>query len=288
MNYTGATVALESFDESHIPMYVEHLVQKGYLHLSNVVEEGLIASCVKEVSDSFSIPGLLTANVEGRFINTSDFAPNRASLAQGWRVINAEQHVACIRDIIFHPRTMQIMKEFYSRHVQLIQTLYYEYGSGQMTHSDYPNVTPPCAEGFDHSSLVGSTVYFEKSTVDNGALYTFPGTHRDRRLQKLDWNDFPGNGRDDKVRTMHEFINKTVEENYKRKVITARRGDLILWMADLIHGGSHLPPGSEKPFRRSIICHYGNVNSYEHVGQPSSKQTCTRRIHGQGMWFENP
>merc|ERR1712086_719684 len=95
-------------------------------------------------------------------------------------------------------------------------------------------------------------------------------------------------GMDAKVGKMHEFINKTVEEDYKRKVITARRGDLILWMADLIHGGTILPPGSEKPFRRSIIAHYGQVNAYEHVGPPDVKRTCTRRLHRQGMWFETP
>merc|ERR1712137_928385 len=115
---------------------------------------------------------------EGRVVNTTEIADIRESLPQGWRIINAEQHLACIREIILHPRTVSILGRFYRDVPTVLQTLYYEYGSGQMTHSDFPNVDPPCSVGFQHGSLVGSTVYFEEATMSNGALYTFPGSHK--------------------------------------------------------------------------------------------------------------
>lgn len=186
----------------------------------------------------------------------------KSQLPQGWRITNAESRVRCIRDIIMAPTTLDILGEYLKAAPTVLQTLYYEYGSGQMTHSDFPNVCPPWIRGYNAETLVGSTVYFEESRADNAALYYYPRSHLNTRVRDLDPALFPGDDRSSKNVAMHRHIQETMDSHHTRKIALAKKGTLIL-----IHGG--LPLVNPLATRKSIIAHYGVIpNGGKGIGDP--------------------
>jgi len=267
--------------QEHVLSWVDQLLRKGYVVIPDHVAPEAYIQCVHEMENKWMpsglLQGLVRSNGTEEIRNFAPFASQRDSLPQGWRLVNSEV-VPCIRHIVFHPTTHAILSEYYKMSPTLLQTLYYEKGSGQMTHSDYPNVSPPYAFGYNADTLVGSSVYFEDANEDNAALYLYPHSHLNQRVRKLAWQDFPGANKAKKNVKMHHFIQSTMDSYHKRKVITVSKGSLILWSANLIHGGLQLV--NKSATRKSIIAHYAAIGEAEQLGVPGEKRLRSKSKSG--------
>ncbi len=88
-------------------------------------------------------------------------------------------------------------------------------------------------------------------------LPSHPGSHR---LPYVMTPDYPsGNTRftigDHSNRRYEDKIEALIEQHgLRQQLFLARRGDLLIWHANLLHGGSAIArPGAT---RRSFVCHY--------------------------------
>lgn len=274
-----------TLSKEEIEQHVDQMLQHGFVMIPHHIPNAVLDACVDQVEAAMlnpkkGIEGLVNASL----LPFAPYADSRNKLPQGWRLTNVETQLACIRHIVLSGNTLAIVGEYLKAAPTLLQTLYYEYGSGQPTHSDFPNVCPPWILGYNPETLVGSTVYFEESRDDNAALYYYARSHLNTRVRGLAWQNFPGGDRGDKNVAMHKFIQDTMDRHHKRKIAVAQKGTLILWTANLIHGGLALVNRSAT--RKSIVAHYGVIpNDGKGIGVPGWKGRVLKKYRG-ASYFE--
>lgn len=246
-------------------LYASKLRKFGYV----IIPLLNIRDCSVEVKNDMSRKNHFEVLAYGKFQDMSIFYNNRTKLPQGWRITNAEHKSECIRHEITKGKAVKVLKEYYGGEIPtLLQSLYYEYGSGQQKHSDHATVDPPWAHGYNGSSLVGSTIYYDDVTPDNAPLFIYKSSHRVDGLSNLKYSNFEGN-RAQKEESMLRFIDSHVsEKDYKEIVVP--KFSLILWSANLIHGGKKM---SSLLSRNSIIAHYANIRENEIVGIEGFRKT---------------
>ncbi len=164
-----------------------------------------------------------------------------------------------------HPQLLSLLSFLLGKPVVPFQSISFVQGSEQRAHSDaiHMSTQPP---GY----LIATWTALEDCTLDNGPLFYYPGSHR---LPYVTTADYPsGNSRftlgRHSNRRYEEHIAKLVEKHaFSKKLHLARRGDVLIWHANLLHGGS--PIARRDATRRSIVCHYfaAGVFCYHEISQ---------------------
>ena len=135
---------------------------------------------------------------------------------------------------------------------KLFQSINFLTGSQQRTHSDSIHMST-----FPLGGMAAAWVALEDITPDNGPLHYYPGSHK---LPYYLNADYQNEGTEwligDKAYTEYEaYINqKIVEAGILKQVFLARKGDVFIWHANLMHGGEpHRDPAQT---RKSMVFHY--------------------------------
>jgi len=150
------------------------------------------------------------------------------------------------------PELLRLLSFLLGKPVIPFQSLSFVQGSEQRAHSDSIHMTtePP---GY----LIATWSALEDCPADSGPLFYYPGSHRLPYITTQDYES--GNTRftigDNSNRRYEDRIESLIREhNLKKEVFLAKRGDVLVWHANLLHGGSAITrPGAT---RRSIVCHY--------------------------------
>ena len=134
----------------------------------------------------------------------------------------------------------------------LFQSINFLTGSQQRTHSDSIHMST-----FPLGGMAAAWVALEDITPDNGPLHYYPGSHH---LPYYLNADYQNEGSDwligDKDYAEYErFIAGRVEAlGLQKQVFLARKGDVFIWHANLMHGGEpHRDPALT---RKSMVFHY--------------------------------
>lgn len=135
---------------------------------------------------------------------------------------------------------------------KLFQSINFLTGSQQRTHSDSIHMST-----FPLGGMAAAWVALEDITPDNGPLHYYPGSHK---LPYYLNADYQNEGTDwligDKDYSEYErFIASRVAElGLQKQVFLARKGDVFVWHANLMHGGEpHTDPAQT---RKSMVLHY--------------------------------
>ena len=135
-----------------------------------------------------------------------------------------------------------------------LQTITSHKGSQQGLHSDSIHMTT-----YPIGYLAAAWVAFEDIHPDSGPLVYYPGSHRLPYVFSKDVGiseeEFKSEGYT-KYRDNYEpFIrNLVAERGYEAKYFHAGKGDVLLWHANLVHGGS--PRRDLQLSRKAVVCHY--------------------------------
>lgn len=134
----------------------------------------------------------------------------------------------------------------------LFQSINFLTGSEQETHSDSIHMTT-----FPLGGLLGVWIALEDITEENGPLHYYPGSHKLPYYLNADYGNegntlFLGN----KSYTDYEKMiqEKMKEQKLERIKFLAKKGDLIIWHANLFHGGD--PHRNKEKTRKSMVFHY--------------------------------
>jgi ectoine hydroxylase-related dioxygenase (phytanoyl-CoA dioxygenase family) len=105
--------------------------------------------------------------------------------------------------------------------------------------------------------LIAALIALEDMSTDNGPLFYYPGSHRLPYLLNSDFNEgetFLSLGR--KKYTDYEDVLEDLleKENFKSETFIAKKGDVFIWHANLVHGGS--PILNPNLSRKSMVVHY--------------------------------
>jgi hypothetical protein len=157
-----------------------------------------------------------------------------------------------VRQLALAPGAIELVERLYRRETVPFQTLNFRLGTQQATHSDSFHFH--CLPKF---FMCGMWVALEEVDEQNGPLHVYPGSHRLPDYDLLDLGlPAVGNGDTSEVdRRYSEFVAEALAASgLARKRLTLRRGQAVLWAANLYHGGDAIAdPGRT---RRSQVTHY--------------------------------
>lgn len=139
----------------------------------------------------------------------------------------------------------------------LFQSINFIMGSEQATHSDSIHMTT-----FPLGGLLGVWIALEDIYEDNGPLHYYPGSHKLPYYLNSDYDNVGTTSMiGDKSYTEYEkMIERKIKEQELQKItFKANKGDLLIWHANLFHGGeAHT---NKNKTRKSVVYHYFKENS---------------------------
>jgi Phytanoyl-CoA dioxygenase (PhyH) len=159
----------------------------------------------------------------------------------GWRESDP------IRKIALAPKVLRLLSQVYDRKPCPFQTLNFPIGTEQKVHSDWIHFAcdPP---GY----MCGVWVAFEDIDLGNGALVYYPGSHK---LPFVTMDDVYPNGGPEKYHLYEEHMERLVrEKNLIPERAILKKGEALLWAANLLHGGGSHPDKTRT--RMSQVTHY--------------------------------
>lgn len=205
--------------------------------------------------------------------NYSEEYDQKRTIRGDSRITDAWAKSESIRAIATAPVVLKKLEALYQRRPFPFQTLNFDRGTEQMTHSDSVHFSSWPA-GF----MSGVWVALEDIDEDNGPLHYYPGSHK---LPAFDLNTMGINASDqndpmDNYPRYEEFIAKVIKALDLKKVnINIKKGQALIWANCLLHGGSKIL--DPKRTRHSQVTHYYYDNCVYY--QPLMSDPFRQRVH---------
>ena len=161
-----------------------------------------------------------------------------------------------IRALALEPMVLDLLRHLYGREPFAFQTLNFAVGSEQHFHSDAVHF-----HSYPHGFMCGVWIALQDVQPESGPLIYFPGSHR------LPYLSARSLGLDRDVVMEEQYPQRFFEPSWQQAVnehafekqqFLPKRGDLLIWHANLLHGGE---PVQDKSSRRwSQVNHYFFAN----------------------------
>jgi ectoine hydroxylase len=218
---------------------VRQFIEEGYLILENFVPAAETQAMNAEV-ENLLVSGKAGFNFTGR------------------KIFNLFEQSQVANERFFRrPELLQLLTFLLGKKIIPFQSLNFTVGSEQKAHSDSIHMTTE-PQGF----MIAAWYALEDCTTENGPLVYYPGSHRLPFVSTSDYDS--GNT----TFTIGNHSNERYEAKIKEtiaahgllpKQFLAKRGDVLLWHSNLLHGGSPITGKSidNQPItRKSMVCHY--------------------------------
>lgn len=183
----------------------------------------------------------------------------------GGKLMFAIHHSEIIRNIGNDKNFLEFLSILLDGKAKLFQSINFINGSQQKTHSDSIHMTT-----YPLGGLLGVWIALEDVDETNGALHYIPGSHK---LPYFLNSDYDNEGTALKIgkksyKAYEEFLeNKVKELGLRKEVFRAKKGDLLIWHANILHGGE--PHTDKNKTRKSLVYHFFDEESvcYHEVTQ---------------------
>jgi len=174
----------------------------------------------------------------------------------GNKIMFAIHKSETLRSFGTDPKLIELLSALLGGPTALFQSINFMMGSEQHTHSDSIHMTT-----YPLGGLLGAWIALEDIEEDNGPLHYYPGSHK---LPYYLNSDYDNEGSyfllGDKNYTEYEKMleEKVIEHKIEKKIFKAKKGDLLIWHANLLHGGE--PHSNKSKTRKSMVFHYFNTD----------------------------
>jgi hypothetical protein len=233
----GAAEALSEADTSGIPEAVAAKlpgwVEEGFLVLEGFFDAGR----VDEINDEVD-----------RLLDTGAIDYHY----RGERIVDAFKRSEAVRGALTDQGLTRLLEFLLGREVSLFQSINFFEGSEQRAHSDSFHMT---TEPIGY--LIAIWVALEDVAPDAGPVFYYPGSHRLPYVMSEDLDGersrlFLAEGKQERY---EDRIDQEVAEAGLAPVdFLARKGDVLVWHANLLHGGRPIERAGTT--RRSLVAHY--------------------------------
>ncbi|MBK6343670.1 MAG: phytanoyl-CoA dioxygenase family protein [Flavobacteriales bacterium] len=179
----------------------------------------------------------------------------------GRKIMFAYRHSELLRRFTHDRRILDAMDFLLGRKVRVFQSINFLTGSEQHAHSDSIHMTT-----YPLGYMIAAWIALEPITADNGCLVYHPGSHR---LPYLLNNNYDHGGNrfvigDDAYARYEAAIDEEIRKGgFPAQEFHAQPGDVLLWHANLLHGGKKMssPDASRKSmvihcFAEDVICYH--------------------------------
>ncbi len=174
--------------------------------------------------------------------------------AKWGRVGNIHRLVPEMDAILRHPKLVALIELLLGVPCLPFQTIPSFIGSEQLAHSDAIHMTT-----FPLGYLAAAWIAFEDIHPESGPLEYYPGSHRLPyylgEATGLSLQQIRAQGRQAYEEIYEPFIQHAIQDHgLERKYFTAKKGEILVWHHNLLHGGSKIKDPSKT--RESLVCHY--------------------------------
>ncbi len=212
-----------TLDESTKEM-VRHYAEKGYLIMETGLPESTFDRIIELLNPHYTDPRIQDA----------------------WTI------TPLVKEVAGCSKVLDILRILYRREPFPFQTLNFQVGSQQRTHSDAIHFY-----SIPHRYMCGVWVALEDTDETNGPLHYYPGSHK---LPFYDMADIGIKGSGyaksyDQYSRYEDFAQDLMmATGQKKEVFRVKKGQALIWSANLFHGGEPIQrPGST---RHSQVTHY--------------------------------
>jgi len=205
----------------------------GYLVLADLLDEDLLRQINAELDEA------VTKKLEGYEFGSSQ------------RIHQLHEHYPGVRKLWGHPRILRILSLIFEQPARPCQSLTYIFGSQQSAHQDTIHLTP-----FPAGYMCGVWTALQDVEPDSGELEVYKGSHR---LPRVYMNDagchkiINGDLSEYNSRVVPIWNNMLTNGKFERIVYRPKKGTVLIWHENLMHGGSVRIDKSLS--RRSIVTH---------------------------------
>jgi len=233
-------------------------VENGYVVLRNAIPPHLLDAAGADLDRAYQggFPSLLFQCLS---LNPNDIFWRPEINARPAKALDIHWHSEATRDLIFSPAIVDFLHLVFERKPLASQSLGFLRGSGQPAHQDTAYVVYSHARKF-----AASWIALEDVTEGAGELLYYPGSHKfpdfiyaDRHKslhEAMRMNIVGGNSlREAEEQHGRTLLKQAEHRALKEHRLLAKAGDVLIWHADLAHGGK---PISNDATRRSVVTHY--------------------------------
>ena len=238
--------AVSSADAERLRHWVDH----GYVILEGAVEpgacDGLRADLDRAFADGDERLLMASPAVQGMHPLTAGVDPERA------RVVDAYVYYESARAALFSEPIVRFLRTVFEDAPVLFQSLTFERGSQQRMHQDTAFVVTSSPMEF-----AASWIALEDIRPGSGELTYLDGSHRLPEYlfggKYKHWN--AKRDGDEQQSEWRELIYRNAERmGLEQRTFLPKKGDALIWSADLAHGGSSVTDQSLT--RKSLVGHY--------------------------------
>lgn len=184
------------------------------------------------------------------------------------RIQDLRDSVSIVEEFIHHPKLLELLKYLYGRNPFPFQTLHFTHGSEQHFHSDATHFN-----SMPERYMCGVWLALEDIGESQGPLEFYPGSHKFPIIEnehlgidllveeKVDQESYEG--------VWRELVQTA---GIAREKFIAKKGDIIIWAANLLHGGCKHTDYNKSRF--SQVTHYYFNNCTYYSPMDSDKQHC--------------
>ena len=160
---------------------------------------------------------------------------------------------------------LQLLEFILGQNIHPFQTINFLEGSQQKAHSDFIHMTSE-PKGY----LIATWTALEDCDENNGPLFYYPGSHKLPYILSDDFDTGHSKfllGNDTYKRYEDRIEDLIKEHNLKKEYFHAGKGDVLVWHANLLHGGSEIRQIGRS--RKSMVAHYfcEDVICYHEISQ---------------------
>lgn len=255
-------------------------IANGYVILEGAVDRNLCDELADELKTIF-LNGSDTVLYQRPLSGSGDAQTVPKGLQpQQMRLVDMYGSSRLAARVLMSPVIVDFLSLIFESAPLCFQGLTFEQGSGQGLHQDtaYVVVDKPL-------ELAASWIALEDIREGSGELMYVEGSHRLPEWKfggaSKHWNAAE-HGSEDHDEWARYLIRKSEEMGLQKKTFRPSKGDVLIWSADLVHGGS--PIGDPSLTRRSIVGHYCPVDRTPHYFAHRPNRT---KVAFEGGYFSS-
>lgn len=206
--------------------------KNGFAILKNYASENIVNEINSDIEKGLN-------NGKYKFVNKN-------------KIMFAIHHSSALKQLALDKNLLELLHILIQGEAVLFQSINFITGSEQHTHSDSVHMTT-----YPLGGLLGVWVALEDIAEDNGPLHYYPSSHKLPYYLNKDYENegtkwMLGNKDYSEYEKMIE--RKIKEYKLEKQVFTAKKGDVLIWHANLFHGGNEHT--NKNKTRKSVVFHY--------------------------------
>ncbi len=242
---------LACIGDSSLRDRMARFIRDGYVIIEQAVDDTVIDAYLREYEVAAATPGALRIEA-GDGSGQQPFVLQKA-LIPGAKVLDTVMLTPHGQDLCFAPLVSRFLMALFGEPALAFQSLHFEVGSSQAVHQDTAYVVVKDAP----LRLAACWIALQDVTPGSGELIYYPAGHRipDHPYAggiSKHWNP-QRDGHAPHKEHLRSLTRQIQSRGLPERRFLARKGDALLWHADLPHGGSAITAGGP---RRSLVTHY--------------------------------